>query len=177
MSTMALVYRHPFHLVNRSPWPLLRAVFAISLTVGSLNYFYYFNVSLLSLSLFGLFVVSGQWWRDVSREGTYLGQHSIVVELGLRWGIILFICSEVFFFVSFFLKFFLFKTCSKNRTWKNMTPFGNSCFQSTRSSIVKQIGFIGLWHFCNMGSPQYSLSSTYTSFPESSINSSVRILF
>ena len=48
----------------------------------------------------------GQWWRDVSREGRILGLHSQIVELGLRWGIVLFIVSEVFFFVSFFWAYF-----------------------------------------------------------------------
>lgn len=47
-----------------------------------------------------------QWWRDISLEGTLLGLHSNIVELGLRWGIVLFIISEVFFFLSFFWAFF-----------------------------------------------------------------------
>ena len=42
----------------------------------------------------------------MSREATFLGDHSKVVELGIRWGIVLFIISEVFFFVSFFWAFF-----------------------------------------------------------------------
>jgi len=47
-----------------------------------------------------------QWWRDVSREGTFQGLHTINVTFGLRWGIILFIVSEIFFFVRFFWAFF-----------------------------------------------------------------------
>jgi len=47
-----------------------------------------------------------QWWRDVSKEGSFQGLHTSVVELGLRWGIVLFIVSEVFFFLSFFWAFF-----------------------------------------------------------------------
>ena len=139
MGIMALVYRHPFHLVNRSPWPLLRAIFAISLTVGRLNYFYYFNVSLLSWSLFGLFVVSGQWWRDVSREGTYLGQHSIVVELGLRWGIILFICSEVFFFVSFFWSFFYSRLAPRIELGRRWPPLGIQPFNPIGVPLLNRL--------------------------------------
>ena len=81
---MASLVRHPFHLVNNSPWPLLRAGFAIRLTVGRLNYFYFFNRTLIGASMLGLLIVSAQWWRDVSRESTLLGQHSNVVELGMR---------------------------------------------------------------------------------------------
>lgn len=43
-----------------------------------------------------------QWWRDVTREATYQGKHTRKVERGMRMGIVLFICSEVFFFLAFF---------------------------------------------------------------------------
>merc|ERR1719511_415592 len=46
------------------------------------------------------------WWRDISRERAFQGFHTKIVEEGLRLGIILFITSEVFFFVSFFWAFF-----------------------------------------------------------------------
>lgn len=47
-----------------------------------------------------------QWWRDISCEATIQGRHTGIVELGIRWGIGLFIISEVFFFFSFFWAFF-----------------------------------------------------------------------
>lgn len=47
-----------------------------------------------------------QWWRDISREGAFQGLHSAIVELGLRWGMLLFITSEVFFFLRFFWAYF-----------------------------------------------------------------------
>ena len=46
------------------------------------------------------------WWRDVVREGTLEGQHTSMVQLGLRFGMVLFIVSEVMFFVAFFWAFF-----------------------------------------------------------------------
>ncbi len=46
------------------------------------------------------------WWRDVVRESTYEGHHTFVVQLGLRYGMILFIVSEVMFFSAFFWAFF-----------------------------------------------------------------------
>jgi len=46
------------------------------------------------------------WWRDIVREGTLEGQHTSMVQLGLRFGIVLFIVSEVIFFVAFFWAFF-----------------------------------------------------------------------
>lgn len=103
---MANLTRHPFHLVDNSPWPILSAIFSLGLTTGRVHLFYNFNLNLLIASALGLILLSAQWWRDVSREATLLGLHSSVVELGIRWGIALFICSEVFFFVSFFWRFF-----------------------------------------------------------------------
>jgi cytochrome c oxidase subunit 3 len=46
------------------------------------------------------------WWRDVIREGTFEGQHTRSVQLGLRLGMILFIVSEIMFFFAFFWAFF-----------------------------------------------------------------------
>lgn len=45
------------------------------------------------------------WWRDVVRESTYEGHHTFVVQLGLRYGMILFIVSEVMFFSASFRAF------------------------------------------------------------------------
>jgi cytochrome c oxidase subunit 3 len=47
-----------------------------------------------------------QWWRDIRREGALQGLHTLIVAKGLRWGIILFITSEILFFFSFFWAFF-----------------------------------------------------------------------
>ena len=58
------------------------------------------------LSIARLALTSFQWWRDVRVEATVLGIHTHDVEEGLRWGILLFICSEVFFFVRFFWAYF-----------------------------------------------------------------------
>jgi len=97
---------HPFHLVDVRPWPILGAGGAITIIVGLIQWFHQFNPSLLFLGLFINSLVAIQWWRDVAREGTFQGHHTIKVSVGLRWGIILFITSEVFFFISFFWGFF-----------------------------------------------------------------------
>lgn len=103
---MSNLIRHPYHLVDESPWPIIRATGAFFLTSGLIKWFHARSISLLLIGLFIILIVIGQWWRDVSAEGTSQGLHSKIVELGLRWGIILFIVSEIFFFVSFFWAFF-----------------------------------------------------------------------
>nr|APX40816.1 cytochrome c oxidase subunit 3 [Smaragdina concolor] len=97
---------HPFHLVDVSPWPILGALGAMTMMIGLIQWFHQLDNSLLFIGLTINILVSFQWWRDVSREGTYQGHHTMKVALGLRWGMILFIVSEVLFFVSFFWSFF-----------------------------------------------------------------------
>ena len=97
---------HPYHIVDESPWPLYASAAGISLTIGLLAWFHLIRPTLLIASTTLLLIVVRQWWRDVGREGAVQGLHTAVVELGLRWGIILFITSEVFFFLRFFWAYF-----------------------------------------------------------------------
>lgn len=97
---------HPFHLVDKSPWPMVRAFSVFSLVTGIAKWFHTFSADLFILGTVTTLIIMGQWWRDVTREGTYQGMHTAQVGVGLRWGIILFIVSEVLFFFSFFWAFF-----------------------------------------------------------------------
>lgn len=97
---------HPFHLVDYSPWPLTSAIGIITIVSGLVKWFHQYDNSLLLLGTTITILTVYQWWRDVSREGTFQGLHTLIVTTGLRWGIILFIVSEILFFSSFFWAFF-----------------------------------------------------------------------
>nr|YP_009185936.1 cytochrome c oxidase subunit III [Rugilus geniculatus]ALO70860.1 cytochrome c oxidase subunit 3 [Rugilus geniculatus] len=97
---------HTFHLVDVSPWPLTGALSAMVMMIGLIKWFHYFNNNLFIIGNIITLMIMYQWWRDVSREGTFQGLHTYTVTMGLRWGMILFITSEVFFFLSFFWSFF-----------------------------------------------------------------------
>nr|ADW41343.1 cytochrome c oxidase subunit III [Drosophila robusta] len=97
---------HPFHLVDYSPWPLTGAIGAMTTVSGMIKWFHQYDSSLFFLGNIITILTVYQWWRDVSREGTYQGLHTYTVTIGLRWGMILFILSEILFFVSFFWAFF-----------------------------------------------------------------------
>nr|YP_010403088.1 cytochrome c oxidase subunit III [Gynaephora rossii]YP_010403101.1 cytochrome c oxidase subunit III [Gynaephora groenlandica]UQW19909.1 cytochrome c oxidase subunit 3 [Gynaephora rossii]UQW19922.1 cytochrome c oxidase subunit 3 [Gynaephora groenlandica] len=103
---MKMTYNHPYHLVDYSPWPLTSAIGVMTLVTGMIKWFHNFNMNLLIMGYLIIILTMYQWWRDVCREGTYQGKHTILVVKGLRWGMILFIISEVFFFLSFFWAFF-----------------------------------------------------------------------
>nr|YP_010234469.1 cytochrome c oxidase subunit III [Pedioplanis laticeps]QTA72635.1 cytochrome c oxidase subunit III [Pedioplanis laticeps] len=97
---------HPFHMVDPSPWPLTGAIAALLMTSGLAMWFHFNNPNLMYLGLLILILTMQQWWRDIIREGTYQGHHTPPVQKGLRYGMILFITSEVFFFLGFFWAFY-----------------------------------------------------------------------
>ena len=108
MSFSSSTQRHAFHLVDPSIMPLLSAISALSLTTGSVMLFhgYCFGSQMTIFGFISLVSCMYLWWRDIVREGTYEGYHTNIVQLGLRYGMILFIVSEVMFFFAFFWAFF-----------------------------------------------------------------------
>ncbi|EPS74623.1 hypothetical protein M569_00102, partial [Genlisea aurea] len=96
--------RHSFHLVDPSPWPISGSLGALATTVGGVMYMHSYQggATLLSLGLIFILYTMFVWWRDVLRESTLEGHHTKVVQLGPRYGFILFIVSEVMFFFAFF---------------------------------------------------------------------------
>jgi cytochrome c oxidase subunit 3 len=103
-----LIQRHPFHLVDPSPWPFLTGISALTVTSGFVMYMHYYSGGfyLFLLGFISLVNVSFFWWRDVVRESTFQGHHTKAVQSGLRWGMLLFIVSEIAFFFAFFWAFF-----------------------------------------------------------------------
>nr|YP_009971804.1 cytochrome c oxidase subunit III [Chrysocoris stollii]QNH68691.1 cytochrome c oxidase subunit 3 [Chrysocoris stollii] len=97
---------HPYHLVDYSPWPLTGSIGAMTLTSGMVVWFHMNSMYLFFMGVLILLMTMIQWWRDIIRESTYQGMHTIKVTNGLKIGMILFIISEVFFFISFFWGFF-----------------------------------------------------------------------
>jgi heme/copper-type cytochrome/quinol oxidase subunit 3 len=100
--------RHGFHLVDPSPWPLVTAMAALALTTAGVQYMHGQSGGgfVLFLAFISILLCTGCWWRDVCREATYQGHHTSIVQIGLRYGMLLFILSEVMFFLAFFWAFF-----------------------------------------------------------------------
>jgi cytochrome c oxidase subunit III len=101
-------YKHPYHLVDPSPWPLTGAFGGGALVLGIILWA---HSSITWVFWLGLLMTLGtmfMWWRDVLRESATPGLHSPIVRIGLRYGMALFIASEVMFFVAFFWAYFHF---------------------------------------------------------------------
>nr|AZL93378.1 cytochrome c oxidase subunit 3 [Pimpla luctuosa] len=102
----SITHNHPYHLVTPSPWPLLTSISLMIMLIGAIKWFHEYNINMFMLGLFSLLINIFQWWRDVIRESTFQGMHTIYVSKLMRLGMILFIISEIFFFFSFFWSFF-----------------------------------------------------------------------
>ena len=63
--------------------------------------------TLIEQSLVHTFFCAGCWWRDVIRESTFDSSHTQRVLVGLKWGMVLFIVSEIMFFLHSFGHFFI----------------------------------------------------------------------
>ncbi len=108
MSDATAKHPHPYHLVDPSPWPVLGAFAALVLTVGAVMFMHDMGGGGLTVVVGFLLVLATMvlWWRDVIREATFEGHHTPIVQIGMRFGMALFIASEVMFFVAWFWAFF-----------------------------------------------------------------------
>ena len=106
---------HDYHLVNPSPWPVVGSVFVFLMAVGLIVWmrslgggagvFGLRGPTVFAVGAAGVLFVLFMWWRDVIREA-HGGDHTPIVQLHLRYGMILFIASEVMFFVAWFWAYF-----------------------------------------------------------------------
>ena len=97
---------HPYHLVDPSPWPLVGAISAGLLAVGAVLFMHGYHWFLVPVGFVAVILTMAVWWRDVIKEATVQNLHTPIVQIGLRYGMALFIASEVMFFAAFFWAFF-----------------------------------------------------------------------
>jgi cytochrome c oxidase subunit 3 len=127
---------HDYHIIDPSPWPLLASIGAFVMAFGGVGYmrylkgseFHIFGMNLATPWVFyiGLaiviYVMIG-WWSDTIKEGN-AGAHTRVVSLHLRYGMIMFIASEVMFFVAWFWAFF------------DASLYANEAIQASRTQVL-----------------------------------------
>jgi len=131
--------KHDYHLVNPSPWPLVGSIAATVMAIGGVMWMKgLFGMEkgtswLFFAGLAGVLYTMLGWWLDVIKESR-AGDHTPVVSIGLRYGMVLFIVSEVMFFVAWFWMFFEMALFNEVRTassveevrtaWEHWPPQG-----------------------------------------------------
>lgn len=102
---MAHAKNHDFHILAPSVDPLLGAVFGFAMLFGAVLWMHGITAYLFWAGFIGVLYVMFKWWGNVITE-SHVGDHTPVVRIGLRYGFILFIMSEVMFFSAWFWSFF-----------------------------------------------------------------------
>jgi cytochrome c oxidase subunit III len=100
--------QHDYHLVDPSPWPALAAIAVFAAAIGAVMWMHEASggMAIFIIGFVVLCYTAFTWWKDVVKEGEHEGHHTPVVQLGLRYGMIMFIASEVMFFVAWFWAYF-----------------------------------------------------------------------
>ncbi len=104
---MAGAVNHDYHLLEPSRWPFVGSVSAFIMALGAV--FWMHDTPFMNFVFFagfaGVLYTFYGWWSDVVMEAER-GDHTPTVQIGLRYGMILFIASEVMFFVAWFWAYF-----------------------------------------------------------------------
>lgn len=103
---------HDYHLVNPSPWPIIGALSVLIMAIGLVATMKSMPIAglklgpyLLGAGFLGVLYTMAMWWTDVVKEA-HGGDHTRVVQIHHRYGMIMFIASEVMFFVAWFWAYF-----------------------------------------------------------------------
>ena len=101
---------HDYHLVDPSPWPIVGSVSAFVTAVGAITWMHHMFAA--APFIFGVGVI-GMLYTCSSAGGATLPAKPLtrattrrVVQISHRYGMILFIASEVMFFVAWFWAYF-----------------------------------------------------------------------
>ncbi len=133
--------KHPYHMPDPSPWPIIGSIGAFLTAFGLILYLHpdllgttlrptiaAFKAWTILPGLLLVLFTMYSWWAVVVSESRTPGVHSPVVRLGLRYGMFLFISSEVMFFLAFFWAFFHFSLYPEHANSATWPPEGIHVF-------------------------------------------------
>jgi len=102
----AIDKNHDYHMVEPSPWPFVGSVAVLVMAVGAIFWMHQWTPWVFFIGLAGVLYTMFAWWSDVVREANNGVDHTPVVQMHHRYGMMLFITSEVMFFVAWFWAYF-----------------------------------------------------------------------
>ena len=102
---MAHAKNHDYHILPPSIWPFIGALSAFVMFFGAALWMHGSAPFVGLIGFAGVLYTMYAWWSEVVHEGN-TGDHTPVVRIGLRYGFIMFIMSEIMFFAAWFWTFF-----------------------------------------------------------------------
>jgi len=100
-----LVKNHDYHMVEPSPWPAVMSLAVLIMAMGGIFWMHNWTPWVFAVGLIGVLYTMYAWWSDVIKEANE-GFHTPVVQMHHRYGMMLFIASEVMVFFGFFWAYF-----------------------------------------------------------------------
>ncbi len=148
--SLASTRKHPFHILDPSPWPLVGSIGALITAYGAVQMMHNEGSLLLALGLAVVLMTMYGWWASVIREGIVDHAHTAPVRRGLRMGMGMFIASEAMFFVAFFWAYFhnaLHISPVVNDTWppEGIAPLHGLGLPLINTVILVSSGFVLMW--------------------------------
>lgn len=130
---------HHFFILPVRPWPLITTIFSFNLLFSIIIFFKFSNITCFIINLVLISLARFFWWIFYSNEINLEGKNSLTFEGGVKFGIILFISSEVFFFFSFFwsyFHYFLSPTLEIGMSWP---PFNLLMFEFLNVPLINTL--------------------------------------
>ena len=101
----AIEKNHDYHMVEPSPWPFVMSAAVLIMAMGAIFWMHQWTPWVFFIGLVGVLYTMYAWWSDVIKEAN-TGFHTPVVQMHHRYGMMLFIASEVMVFFGFFWAYF-----------------------------------------------------------------------
>ncbi len=102
----AIAKNHDYHMVEPSPWPFVGSVATLIMAMGGVFWMHHWTPWVFFIGLAGVLYTFYAWWSDVIKEANNGVDHTPVVQMHHRYGMMLFIASEIMFFVAWFWAYF-----------------------------------------------------------------------